>query len=141
MKLKKFVTRVLAAGITIGIIGTTQAMAVSKSYTGSSAVTLTAGKTAVYSASKTTNTDKIGWKLKNVYPVDSSKKDTYSRIKISAIFQGSIIMEERVIYEGDNTIHDYSRKRDLNKKDIYGVRMRGNNPDLSAKADIVIDFY
>lgn len=134
-------TKVLAAGLNVGIIGTTQVMAVSKTYKGDSAVEMAAGRDAVYSAAKSTNTDKVGWELMDVYPVDSKKKDTYSRMKISARYSGSVIMEERVIYEGDKTTHNYYRKKDLSKNDVYGVCMKGNNPDLAAKADITIDFY
>ena len=116
-------------------------MAGSFTFSGNTAVVLDAGKTDIKGASKTTDTDKFGWKLYNVYPKNSSITDNYKRMKIEVKVSKNTIMEKRVIYEGESTTYNYSKYFDLKKNNYLVVTMEGNDATKSAKADIYLNFY
>ena len=51
-------------------------------------------------------------------------------------------MEEKVITESvSNTLYRYSHIKDLSAGDTITYKMRGNNPDLPAIADVYLGWY
>lgn len=132
-RFKESVGGIVAATLTLCIIGGTNVMAGGKWGT----YYLPKYDYVIQGGSKTTDNDYIGCQLENVFPTTSTKKDTYTKIKISAYFANNELVSERVITEGGYTRFQY--KKDLKKNNFITIKMRGNNEKLAAFASIYLD--
>ena len=94
MKNAKNIKNILSIMIVFGAILVTEVWANATTYT----YTLEAGKKHGFVAYKSTNTDSFGYKLNDVWPLDDSDEDNYTRIKLSLKDgDGVTLLSERVI--------------------------------------------
>lgn len=105
--------------------------------------TLPAGTVLTAGFTKTTGTDVVAYNLYDVYPTNGAD-DNYTRIKLGTFNVSSstvnVLLSERVIYENTGT-HYYGYSKNLSAGDNIKFTLRGNNPELSAYADMYLNWY
>lgn len=138
---KKFVERIkafLATALVLTVIGGTQTFATLTMDT----YCLKANTVLNATTAKTSNTDKVAYKLYAVYPTGNYDEDTYTRIKISSYYGSTKLMSERVVYEGAAvTTYNYASKKNLSSGDNVTFKLRGNTPSLAAFATVYLNWY
>lgn len=138
---KKFIEKIkafLATAFVLTIIGGTQTFAALSIDT----YCLPANKILSATTAKTSNTDKVAYKLYAVYPTGNYEEDTYTRIKISSYYGSTQLMSERVVYEGAAvTTYNYASIKNLSSGDNVTFKLRGNTPSLAAFATVYLNWY
>lgn len=135
----KKIKAILSVLTVIAIIGVIEVYALTSN--GYYSVTLPKGQTVSLTMKKQDSYDCVVYRLINIKPT-STGEDTYKKMKMSIYNQSTKLMEEKVITESiSNTLYRYSHIKDLSAGDTITYKMRGNNPDLPAIADVYLGWY